>query len=129
MGFEKDVLSVKQDLMNQFDCKDCGPMDEYVGCTIQKLETGGIKFLQKVLVQNFSDEFDIRNINKFNTPATSGTVLKKPIEGDVHLSQENQTLYRSGVGKVMHMIQYSRPDIYQTVHDLARHMGAATKIH
>jgi hypothetical protein len=104
-------------------------MDEYVGCMIEKLESGGIKFLQKVLVQSFNDEFDIEGLKKFNTPATPGTVLKKPVEGDVLLTSKNQMLYRSGVGKAMHMMQYSRPGIYQTVRDLARHMGAATKVH
>jgi hypothetical protein len=38
-------------------------------------------------------------------------------------------LYRSGIGKAMHMMQYLRPDIYQVVQDLARHMGSATKLH
>ena len=129
MGYKKDMLNLKKELMNQFECDDCGKMDEYVGCTIEKLESGGIKFLQKVLVQSFNDEFDIEGLKKFNTPATPGTVLKKPVEGDVLLTSENQTLYRSGVGKAMHMMQYSRPDIYQTVRDLARHMGSATKVH
>ena len=36
-------------------------MDEYVGCLIEKLETGGIKFWQKVLLQSCRDEFDIEN--------------------------------------------------------------------
>ncbi len=129
VGYEKDVFDLKKELMNQFECDDCGKMDEYVRCTIEKLESGGIKFLQKVLVQSFNDEFDIEGLKKVNTPATQGTHLKKPVEGDVLLTSENQMLYRSGVGKVMHMMQYSRPDIYQTVRDLARHMGAATKVH
>ena len=80
VGFEKDVLNVKQNLMNQFDCEDCGPMDEYVGCTIQKLETGEIKFLQKLLVQSFSGKIDIGNIRKVNTLPMPGTVFKKQIE-------------------------------------------------
>jgi hypothetical protein len=53
------------------------------------------------------DEFDVKNLKKFNTPAAPGTVLKKPINGDVLLTPEKQTLYRSGVGKAMHMMQYS----------------------
>jgi hypothetical protein len=129
VGYKKDMLNLKKELMNQFECADCGKMDKYVGCTIEKLKSGGIKFLQKVLVQSFIDEFDIEGLKKFNTPATPGTVLKKPVEGNVLLTSENQTLYRSGVGKTMHMMQYSRPDIYQTVRDLARHMGATTKVH
>jgi hypothetical protein len=59
--------------------------------------------------------FDIKSLKKFNTPATPGTVLKKPAEGNVLLSNDNQTLYRSGMGKVMHMMQYLRPDIFQAV--------------
>ncbi len=55
--------------------------------------------------------------------------MKKPVEGDVLLSNDNQMLYRSGMGKATHMMQYSRPDIYQAVQDLARHMGSATKLH
>jgi hypothetical protein len=111
VGYKKDMLNLKQDLMKQFDCGDCGKMDKYVGCTIKKLESGGIKFLQKVLVQSFNDEFDIKSLKKFNTPATPWTVLKKPVEGNVLLSHDNQTLYRSGVGKAMHMMQYLCPDI------------------
>ena len=59
IGQESDVMELKKALMNQFECKDCGPMDEYVGCTIEKLETGGVKFQQKVLLQSYRDEFDI----------------------------------------------------------------------
>jgi hypothetical protein len=80
---------------------------------IKKLESGGIKFLQKVLVQSFNNEFDIKSLMKFNTPATPGTVLKKPVEGNMLLSHDNQMLYRSGMGKAMHMMQCLHPDIYQ----------------
>ena len=48
---ENDVMELKKALMNQFECKDCGPMD--------RLDTGGIKFRQKVLLQSYRDEFNI----------------------------------------------------------------------
>jgi hypothetical protein len=38
-------------------------------------------------------------------------------------------LYRSGVGKAMHMMQYSWPDTYNAVCDLARHMTSAMQVH
>jgi hypothetical protein len=59
VGQESDVMELKKARMNQFECEDCGPMDEYVGCTIEKLKTGGVKFRQKVLLQSYRDEFDI----------------------------------------------------------------------
>jgi hypothetical protein len=100
-------------------------MDEYVGCTIEKLKTGGVKFQQKVLLQSYRDQFDILKMKKFNTPAAPGTVLRKPDEGDKLLTPAKQTQYRSGVGKGMHMMQYSQPDIYNAVRNLARHMTLA----
>ena len=58
------------------------------------------------------DEFDILNLKKFNTPAAPGTVLKKPDKGKEILAPAKQTQYRSGVGKGLHMMQYSQPDTY-----------------
>ncbi len=46
VGKESDVMDLKKALMKIFKCNNCGPMDEYDGCTIEKLETGGIKFWQ-----------------------------------------------------------------------------------
>jgi hypothetical protein len=112
VGQESDVMALKKALMNQFECKDCGPVDEYVGWMIEKLKTGGVKFRQKVLLQSYRDEFDILNMKKFNTPAVPGTVLITPDEGKEIRVPAKQTQYRSGVGKGMHMMLYSRPDTY-----------------
>jgi hypothetical protein len=54
-------------------------MVEYVGCRIEKCKSGRIKFLQKVLLQSYRDEFDIKDLKKFNTLATPGAVLKKQL--------------------------------------------------
>jgi hypothetical protein len=51
-----------------------------------------------------------------------GTVLKKPDEGEENLILAKQTQCCSGVGKGMHMMQYSRPDTYNAVRNLVRHM-------
>ncbi len=88
IGQESGVLDLKNDLKKQFECDDCKPMVKYVGCTIEKCKSGGIKFLQKVLLQSYRDEFDIKDLKKFNTLATPGTVLKKPMDGDVILKSE-----------------------------------------
>ncbi len=56
-------------------------------------------------------------------------MLRKPDKGEELLTPVKQTQYRSGVGKGMHMMQYSRPDTYNAVRDLARHMTKATQVH
>jgi len=129
VGQENNVMELKKNLLNQFECEDCGPMDEYLGCTIEKLKTGGVKFQQKVLLQSYRDEFDILKMKKFNTPAAPGTVLRKRDEGDELLTPAKQTQYHSSVGKGMHMMQYSQPYTYNAVHNLARHMTKATQVH
>jgi hypothetical protein len=54
---KSDVMELKKDLMNQFKCKDCRTMDEYVGCTIKKLKTGGVKkFYYKATEMNLTLE-------------------------------------------------------------------------
>ena len=80
------------------------------------------------MLQSYRDEFDILNL-KLNTPVAPGTVLNKPDEGKEILVPARQTQYRSGVGKGMCMMQYSWPDTYSAVHDLARHMTCATQVH
>jgi hypothetical protein len=40
-----------------------------------------------------------------------------------------QTQHCFGVEKGMHMMQYSRPDTYNAVCNLARHMTSATQVH
>jgi hypothetical protein len=91
VGQESNVVDLKKALMNQFKCKDCGPMDEYVGCTIAKLETRGFKSQQKLLLQSYRDEFDIGSVKKLKTLAAPGTVLKKPDEGNKIITLAKQT--------------------------------------
>ncbi len=81
-----------------------------------------------MLLQSYRFEFDIGNLKKFNTPAAPGTVLKNPDKGKECFTPAKQTQYCSGVGKGMHMIQYSWPDTYNAVLDLARHMTRATQV-
>jgi hypothetical protein len=77
--------------------------------------------VQTVLIQSYEDEFNLGN-RCYNTPAQPGMVLMRPVKGDKFLNSEDQTMLRSGVGKLMYEMQYSRPDIAQAVCDLARYM-------
>ena len=126
IGSEKGVAKVKAELMRRFECDDCGEMQEYVGCKIVR-EGRELKFTQPVLLQSFADEFELPK-RSFSTPAPAGTVLI-PGEPDKVLKGVELTKYQSGVGKLMHMMQYSRPEIYNSVRDLARHMKSPTQAH
>ena len=101
-------------------------LDEYVGCRITKLR-GAIIFTQDVLLQSYEDEFDLPSRN-YATPARPGNILTK---GNIEsaLDSKMQTKYRSGVGKLIHMMQWSRPDIFSAVRNLTRHMQEAIPAH
>ena len=128
-GTKEGVRIAKAKMMKQFDCDEVGNMDEYVGCKVDRnFEDGTIKFTQPVMIQSFSDEFELPEGKAPNTPATPGQFL---VKGDdaTNLKQEQQTKYRSGVGKLLHMMRWSRPEILNAVRELSRYMSGATPAH
>ncbi len=56
-------------------------------------------------------------------------MLKKPAEDGNVLNSKDQTVLRSGIGKLMYHMQYSCPDIAQAVRNLARHMTRGDETH
>ena len=82
---------------------------------------------QPVLLQSFSDEFDLpKGGKKENVPAIPGTMLVIE-EDEPGLSEEEMTTYRSGVGKMLHMMRWSRPTILNAVRELSRWLQKCTK--
>jgi hypothetical protein len=59
--------------MDTFDCKDCGDIEEYVGCKIVRTKNS-LKFTQPVLMQSYSDKFELPK-KRYRTPALAGLVL------------------------------------------------------
>jgi hypothetical protein len=55
LGPEDLVVQVKADLMKQFECDDCGRLEEYIGNKIDYVGVDAIRFIQKVLLQSYSD--------------------------------------------------------------------------
>jgi hypothetical protein len=76
LGPEDLVMQVKANLMNQFECNDCGHLKEYVGSKIKYVGDDAIQFVQTVLLQSYSNMFKLGK-KCFNMLAIPGTVLKK----------------------------------------------------
>ncbi len=51
IGSKKAVEKTKKDLMERFDCEDCGDIEEYVGCKIERTKNL-LKFTQPVLMRS-----------------------------------------------------------------------------
>ena len=127
-GPESEVKTAKAMMSKEFDCDDLGPLEEYVGCKIEYNKAEGwLRFTQPVLVQSFVDEFGIEGKNAPRTPAPEGQVLRKAEEKDC-LKGGEHTNYRKGVGKMLHLMKWSRPEVMNSVRELSRFMTAGASL-
>jgi hypothetical protein len=51
------------------------------------------------------------------------------MEDDALLGDEEQSLFRSGVGSLLYLVKHSRPDIANAVHELSKVMDGGTNAH
>ena len=127
-GPQEVIGKESKEFTSRFDCDEVGEVKEYVGCKVdhdKKLRQ--IKITQPVLLQSYEDEYAIEH-KKPSTPAEAGTVLVKGEEGN-KVDGKEHTYYRSGVGKLLHMARWSRPDIQNSVRELTRQGSCPTKAH
>jgi hypothetical protein len=127
MGPKEEILKVRDGILSEFECDDVGEMTEYVGCKVERT-TGFIKLTQPVLVQSLDDEFELPEGRAPRTPAEPNTVLPF-IDHDEMMPSNYMTYYRSGVGKLLHLVRWTRAECWNAVRDLTRHMSKATGRH
>ncbi len=68
-------------------------------------------------------------MNKLRNYATPGTpslsIVRNPLQ-EVSISQEDHKLYHSGVGMLLYLVKYSRPDIANPVRELSKVLDSLT---
>lgn len=104
-------------------------LKDYLSCEIvfSKDKTKawiGQPHLLKKLEKNFGEL--VSGLQQYKTPGTPGVGLVRPKEGDVKLDAEAQSRYRSGVGLLLYLVKWSRPDIANATRELAKLMDGAT---
>jgi hypothetical protein len=124
-GVKAGVEEAKKEFFTHFECDDTGVMKEYIGNKINRSDTE-IKLTQPVLLQSFTDEFDLVRDPKITVPAVPGSVLG---QAEGKLSDDDLFKYRSGTGKLLHLIKWSRTEIGNAVRELARFMTGASTAH
>jgi len=127
-GNAEAVKIAKRQMMERFDCDEVGELTEYIGCKLHR-DDESIKMTQPVLLQSFKEEFGATVGDGVpRTPATPGDVLRQG-EPEHQLKDDDQRIYRSGVGKLLHLMKWTRPDILNAVRELSRFMSGATLAH
>jgi hypothetical protein len=128
-GPEKAVQHEKRIMGKMFPCDDMGEMKEYIGCKIERdYSAPAMRLTQPVMLSSFQDEFDLTQVGSPMTPAIPGSALTKTnTEGEV--TQHIQYNYRKGVGKLLHLTRWTRPEIMNAVRELSRYMTGAHMAH
>jgi hypothetical protein len=123
IGPKNQVMKTREGILEQFECDDVGELKEYVACKIERGD-GYLKVTQPVLMRSLQDEFELPEGNPPLTPAPANTDLPycKPED---KLPDKLMTYYRSGVGKLIHLVRRTRPECWNPVRDLTRYMTAA----
>jgi hypothetical protein len=63
---------------------------------------------------------------KYKTPGTPGCNIICPITPEEQIPDEDQSIYRAGVGRLLYLIKYSCPDLSNVVRELSKCMDKAT---
>jgi len=126
-GTKEAVTKCIDQVKRRFNIKDLGELHEFVGAKYQR-ESDHFKISQMDLINGFDSMFDLSGA-KWSTPASPGQVLMKSTDESIGLSIEQQTVYRSGVGKLLYLTKLTRPDLSSAVRELATFMDGANMEH
>ena len=129
VGDKKAVNQFKIDLRKHFETKEEGTMSEYVGCKVKRTNDKSLIMYQDDLIKKMEKTFGdlVKHMQIYDMPAGTGMRITRSKEGLI--SEKEQTLYRSGVGMLLFLVKYSRPDLANIVRELSRVNDGATKGH
>ena len=71
-------------------------------------------------------------MREYDTPASTGDMVIRAKEDDddaIFLEPVKQKRYRSGVGMLLYLVKFSRPDISNSVRELSKAMDRSTAAH
>jgi hypothetical protein len=126
-GTKQDVLEAKKAFSQHFTLDEQGEMLEYVGCKIEhNREEEWMKMTQPVMIQSFADEFELPD-EAPHLPAPPGEILTR--SNGEPLGPDQSSKYRSGTGKIMHMMKWSRNEILNRGREISRFMATPTSMH
>eukprot|EP00957_Ditylum_brightwellii_P040221 3042801-Ditylum_brightwellii.AAC.1 len=127
-GHDKVVMKELKEFTSQFDCDKVGKVKEYAVCKIDhNKEERSIKFTQSVLLQSYNDKYETTEC-KLVTPAEAGILLVKAEKKDM-VGSKRHTYFRSGVGMLLHMTMWSRPEVQNSVKELTRQGSTTVNAH
>ena len=127
VGDKTAVEDFKQEIKKHFNTKEEGTLDEYVGCKVVR-KGDELHMFQPDIMYKLEKEFgaDVREIRKYRTPASPGFAVRRPTADESLISAVMQKRFRMAVGLMLFLVKFSRPDISNSVRELAKVNDGAT---
>ena len=130
VGNEEAIVMTVAQLKTKVLLKDVGPLAEYVGCTVVKdPHKKKLWMWQPDLITKMEGIFKehIQKLKVYKTPATPGQITLRSEDPSEVVDPETHTLYRSGVGMLLYLVKFSRPEISNAVREASKANVGPTK--
>ena len=132
-GNQEEVLQEVDSIKGKFEVDDVGRLTDYLGCTItvtpdkDPAKSAGITLTQSVLIQTLIDSYYHEGTTS-STPACCGAALQPSAEGE-EVGAEGSAEYQTIVGKLLHLANWTRPDVVNAVREASRRCKNSNKKH
>ena len=129
-GPKKSVMEAKEEIAKLFKVKDVGPLEEYVGVTVDRKDEE-IHISQPDIIARLERYFghEVQGLKEYKTPLPAHYHVVRPEQGTSTLSKSDMLKYRSGTGSLLYLVKHSRIDIANAVRELSKVMDKATTGH
>ena len=129
IGSKNAIEQLKNDISKHFSTKEEGIMDEYVGCEVKRTGKHKLFMCQTNLINKLERLFGekVKGMVSRETPAGTGFTVTRCTVPECLISPDEQRSYRSGVGILLYLVKYSRPDISNAVRELSKASDGADK--
>jgi hypothetical protein len=77
--------------------------------------------MQPHLINNLKGKFEkkVNNLSDYGMPGTPKFKIVRPMDTTEKIDGNHQSKYRSGLGMLLYLIKYSRPDLTNVVRELS----------
>jgi Reverse transcriptase (RNA-dependent DNA polymerase) len=124
------IKSTISEIKKKYSIKEVGKLDECVGCKIKE-HNDALYIYQPDLINKMEAQFNplIKNRLDYDTPDGHGDQVVRPKTKAELITDEEQKVFRSGVGILLYLTKHSRPEISNSVRELAKVMDGANAAH
>jgi transposase InsO family protein len=122
----KDIANVKVQLSREFEMKDLGKLEHFLGMRITRTLDGGITIDQSGYIRQILERFGMESSKAVTTPIAAGSRLTP---NDSHATQTDIKQYQAMVGSLMYAMLCTRPDLAYAIQQLSQFNANPTNAH